>query len=105
VLHPLPIGKGPPMTVIWAPPRLETRERTDRTATQRFFAYAFPSGADDNRFNWRTFWSPKPSTYTALQMVEHNLARAGAWLRSSGQASMKVMVLRRTGAALTLGDL
>jgi uncharacterized protein (DUF58 family) len=105
VLHPLPMGNAPQMTVIWVPPRAEGKERTDRTAAQRFFAYAFPSGADDNRFNWRAFWSPKPSTYTALQMVEHTLARAGAWLKGHGQASFKVLVLRRTGAALTLGEL
>jgi hypothetical protein len=91
------------MSVIWVEPRLEKRERTDRSAAERFFAYAFPSGADDNRFNWTAFFNPKPSVHTSLQQVEHNIARAGAWLR--GQASMKIMVLRRTGAALTLGDM
>jgi uncharacterized protein (DUF58 family) len=105
VLHPLPVPtSGPQMSVIWVEPRdNEKAARKDRTAAQRFFAYAFPSGADDNRFNWSAFFNPKPSTHTALQMISNNIDRAGAWLR--GQAGMKILVLRRTGTMLTLGEM
>lgn len=112
VLHPLPVSTtGAPTSVIWAPPRGETRERKNRTATQRFFAYAFPSGADDNRFDWSAFFNPKQSQLTSVNMIEQNVGRASAWLHGQAASTaasgsgLKVLVLKRTGAALTLGDL
>jgi uncharacterized protein (DUF58 family) len=101
-LAPVPSPGGPESSIVWVDPRKPPVTRQNRSAWRRFFAYPFPAGSDDNRINLRALFSPKAGPFLCAQLVEQHLQYGVSYTRS--QQGVKLLHLRRAGAALSLGD-
>ncbi len=101
-LAPVPSAGGPDSSIVWVDPRKPQATRPNRSAWRRFFAYPFPAGSDDNRLDLRALFASKAGPYQCARMVEQHIQYGVGYTRS--QAGVKLLLLRRQGAALTLGD-